>query len=296
MRNMSNNYPCYTGYDIQIPGELRYMHCNTGSYLSILSPELPSGLRQQVDFLVETRAEREQGFGLTVEVEPADATVKILNIKPRYRAGMKLKPGRYEVQVTRDGYKARRQWVEIGDGDRVVSIRLEKLAHSLTVTTTPSNATVQFIGLERSYRHGMELTPGWYEVEVSSKGYNSQRKRFEIEAEPKRVVVVLQKQQVRKNYEPEMVAVAGGCFQMGSDSGRSNEKPVHRVCLDGFSMGKYEVTQGQWRAVMGSNPSNSSCGDNCPVKKVSWDDIQGYIKKLNRQTGKRYRLPTEAEW
>lgn len=64
-----------------------------------------------------------------------------------------------------------------------------------------------------------------------------------------------------------------------------------------YEMGKYEVTQAQWRAVMGNNPSRfSSCGDDCPVEQVSWDDIQDYLKKLNEMTGKQYRLPTENEW
>ena len=62
-------------------------------------------------------------------------------------------------------------------------------------------------------------------------------------------------------------------------------------------MGKYEVTQGQWKAVMGSTLSSfKNCGDNCPVEQVSWDDIQQFIQKLNQQTGKQYRLPSEAEY
>ncbi|OGT03982.1 MAG: hypothetical protein A2143_02505 [Gallionellales bacterium RBG_16_57_15] len=64
-----------------------------------------------------------------------------------------------------------------------------------------------------------------------------------------------------------------------------------------FAMGKYEVTQGQWRAVMGNNPSYfSNCGDTCPVEQVSWNDAQDFISRLNSKTGKQYRLPTEAEW
>ena len=64
-----------------------------------------------------------------------------------------------------------------------------------------------------------------------------------------------------------------------------------------YEIGKYEVTQGEWRAVMGKNPSKfSGCGDTCPVEQVSWNDVQEFIQKLNAMTGKRYRLPTEAEW
>lgn len=65
----------------------------------------------------------------------------------------------------------------------------------------------------------------------------------------------------------------------------------------GIAMGKYEVTQGQWRAVMGDSPSwFSKCGDDCPVENVSWDDVQVFIQRLNAKTGQHYRLPTEAEW
>jgi hypothetical protein len=97
----------------------------------------------------------------------------------------------------------------------------------------------------------------------------------------------------------ELVFVRGGCFQMGDTfgDGDSDEKPVHEVCVNDFYMGKYEVIQGQWRAIMGSNPSSfKNCGDSCPVENVSWNDVQIFIQQLNQRTGKAYRLPTEAEW
>jgi formylglycine-generating enzyme required for sulfatase activity len=94
----------------------------------------------------------------------------------------------------------------------------------------------------------------------------------------------------------EMVFVEGGTFQMGSNSFESDDNPVHTVKLSSFNIGKFEVTQAQWQAIMGTNPSYFSCCINCPVETVSWDDVQNFIKKLNRQTGKNYRLPTEAEW
>ncbi|SFF22797.1 SUMF1/EgtB/PvdO family nonheme iron enzyme [Thermoflexibacter ruber] len=100
-------------------------------------------------------------------------------------------------------------------------------------------------------------------------------------------------------FEPEMVYVQGGTFEMGCTSEQrdcyNNEKPVHSVTVDNFYMGKYEVSQKEWVAVMGSNPSYFK-GDNLPVEQVSWEDVQEYIKKLNAKTGKKYRLPTEAEW
>ncbi len=93
----------------------------------------------------------------------------------------------------------------------------------------------------------------------------------------------------------EMVEIFGGTFQMGSNDGEGNEKPVHAVTVSDFSIGKTEVTQAQWVAIMGSNPSRFK-GDNLPVEKVSWNDVQTFLGKLNEKTGKNYRLPTEAEW
>ena len=86
---------------------------------------------------------------------------------------------------------------------------------------------------------------------------------------------------------------------MGSNNGNDDQRPVHRVTIRAaFYIGKYEVTQTQWQAVMGSNPSNfKDCGGNCPVEQVSWNDAQNFIDKLNENNdGFRYRLPTEAEW
>ena len=100
----------------------------------------------------------------------------------------------------------------------------------------------------------------------------------------------------KSNIEIEMVFVEGGTFQMGSNSGNGDEEPVHSVTLSSFNIGKFEVTQAQWKAVMGNNPSNFSGCDNCPIEQVSWNDVQDFIRKLNAQTGKNYRLPTEAEW
>jgi formylglycine-generating enzyme required for sulfatase activity len=95
----------------------------------------------------------------------------------------------------------------------------------------------------------------------------------------------------------ELVLVEPGTFQMGSDDGWEDEKPIHSVTISKpFYIGKYEVTQKQWRDVMGTNPSNFQ-GDNRPVENVSWDDVQDFIRKLNEKENRtKYRLPTEAEW
>ena len=100
----------------------------------------------------------------------------------------------------------------------------------------------------------------------------------------------------------ELVSVQGGTFKMGSpgnEAGRFDDECLHAVTVGSFSIGKYEVTQADWREIMGSDPPELSfkgC-DDCPVESVSWDDIQTFLQKLNaRYSGKNYRLPTEAEW
>ena len=105
---------------------------------------------------------------------------------------------------------------------------------------------------------------------------------------------------VKNGISIEMVKVEAGSFNMGATPEMENpydsEKPVHRVTLtNNYYIGKYEVTQALWQAVMGSNPSYFK-GDDLPVEKVSWDDCQDFISKLNAMTGKRFRLPSEAEW
>ena len=97
-----------------------------------------------------------------------------------------------------------------------------------------------------------------------------------------------------------MVRVEGGTFTMGCTPEQGDdcydwEKPAHSVTLSNYYMGETEVTQALWKAVMGSNPSCFK-GDNLPVEQVSWYDAQEFIEKLNRLTGRTFRLPTEAEW
>ena len=95
----------------------------------------------------------------------------------------------------------------------------------------------------------------------------------------------------------EMVRVPGGCFQMGSVGYEIHERPVHEVCVDSFDIGKFEVTQAQWKAAMGTNASKfAACGDNCPVDQISWNQAQEFLRKLNAEGKGVYRLPTEAEW
>ena len=90
------------------------------------------------------------------------------------------------------------------------------------------------------------------------------------------------------------VWVPSGCFQMGGDEG-SYEQPIHKVCVKGFWMGKYEVTQAQYQQVIGKNPSQFPGASN-PVERVSWGDAAAFTEKMSGSTGIKIRLPSESEW
>ena len=97
--------------------------------------------------------------------------------------------------------------------------------------------------------------------------------------------------------EIQFEIIKGGSYTMGTRDGDDNTKPTHRVTLNDFYIGKYEITQEQWLKIMGTNPSLHRNCPTCPVENVTYTDILKFIEKLNRQnTGFYYRLPTEAEW
>ncbi len=107
----------------------------------------------------------------------------------------------------------------------------------------------------------------------------------------KEVEAVVHQETTSETLAVEMVDIPSGSFQMGS------KYRARKVRVSAFRLGKTEVTQGQWQQIMGSNPSRFKyCGENCPVERVSWDEVQEFLLILNQQTEENYRLPTEAEW
>jgi formylglycine-generating enzyme required for sulfatase activity len=108
---------------------------------------------------------------------------------------------------------------------------------------------------------------------------------------------------VAEGVKVEMVWVKGGTFTMGNNETPKGvkltyaaSKPEHRVTVDSYYIGRYEVTQGLWRAVMGYNPSKFTANDSLPVENVTWEEAQQFVLMLSQMSGRRFRLPTEAEW
>ena len=185
----------------------------------------------------------------------------------------------------------------------------EATGYDVTFNCNVPSAMLSIDGIPYGTASGTRfLKTGKHNIEVTLDGYVDYSGTFVVNSSSRSVSVTLQEVPVRfsdgvltiNGVSYEMVWVEGGTFRMGATSEQgsyvfNDEKPVHSVTLSGYYIGKTEVTQALWKAVMGSNPSNLK-GDNLPVEQVSWNDCQEFIRKVNALTGQNFRLPTEAEW
>ena len=222
---------------------------------------------------------------------------------------LKLSSGEHAIRVVHDKYKELVDKINIYDGE--TSEYYPEPAPRLgvlDVSSTPAMAYVTVDG-ERVGKTPLmvEVIVGEHKVEVSRGDFGAEPQTVTIsEGNVTEVNLILEKRpnidyvEMANGLNMKMVYVEGGTFQMGATSeqgsdAESDEKPVHSVTLDSYYIAETEVTQAQWYAVMGNNPS-SNVGDNKPVESVSWNDAQEYCRKLSELTGKKYVLPTEAQW
>ncbi|MEI6751737.1 MAG: SUMF1/EgtB/PvdO family nonheme iron enzyme [Paludibacter sp.] len=212
----------------------------------------------------------------------------------------KLLIGDYTVKLRKEGYATVSKIATIVEGKSVEVNETLANGRPVTISSTPTAATLYIDGnASGNTPYTGSLTFGNHTLVIESNGKKAEKTAsitqtggetsFMLSFGPQTFTETI------KGVRFDMVAVQGGSFSMGSESGEDCEKPVHSVTLSDFAIGKTEVTQALWQKVMGNNPSNWK-GDNLPVEQVSWDDIQGFIIQLNQLTGKSYRLPTEAEW
>ncbi len=208
--------------------------------------------------------------------------------------------GDHNLQLSKEGYGTitktisiiENQTLEINEelpGGKEITINSEPAGATLSIDgqsygTTPWTGTLAFGSHDIKLQNGEKI--GRKQINISQNGKSS----FSYD-----VSEIENFTETVNGVSFTMVAVTSGCFQMGSNNGDDDEKPVHEVCLDNYYIGQTEVTQALWKAVMNNNPSYFK-GDKLPVENVSWNDAQEFIKKLNRMTGKNFRLPTEAEW
>ena len=292
-------------------GELKNYKVNSGNYF------IEAKLKNYKDFQKNIILKEQENFTETIQLEPQ---VGELNIETTpedcdiYLNGVKqnrltpavlrnIQVGSYQLELKKEGFTSIKKQIEIKDGETTKIF--EKLIAGITIPiiTEPSNASIEIDGIYLgispiSYKFTMGKN---YNIKITKENYKPINENVYISENVNKLPVYNLEENIVLP-KIEMVFVQGGTFTMGctDEKGsecRSGEKPAHQVTLSDYYIGKYEVTQGLWKKVMGSNPSYfKNCGDDCPVENVSWDDCQEFISKLNQLTGKRFRLPTEAEW
>ncbi len=186
----------------------------------------------------------------------------------------------------------------------------EEAGYDVTFTCNVPSANLSIDGIASgNVSSSRFLKTGTHTIRLNAEGYenysrtitvNRQNRSFHFAMTEKEELATYQNEVLRVgNVSYRMKYVSGGIFTMGATSEMKRplywENPTHQVTLNSYYIGETEVTQALWNAVMGSNPSYFK-GDNLPVEGVSWDNCQTFISKLNSLTGKRFRLPTEAEW
>ena len=220
-----------------------------------------------------------------------------------------LKEGMHLIEAKKEGYRSQQRTINLSQQQRldVAFAELAAIQGNLSVNYKPFGADVYIDGKKvgQSPRVFNGILVGNHKVEIKKDGYGTDSKTVSIlEGQTASLSGVLTTHTitipVKDGISIDMVRVEAGTFTMGAtaemEDPYGDEKPTHQVTLtNDYYMGKYEVTQALWQAVMNSNPSYFK-GDNLPVEQVSWDDCQEFLSKLNSITGKTFRLPTEAEW
>ena len=245
----------------------------------------------------------------------------------RNRISEDMMEGYYDLEVRLNHHKSATKQIQViaGQSQDITLNPIPKYG-SLDVTSTPHDAEVTIDGKPygKTPLTVNQLLEGEHHVALSLEGYAKETRDIKLdEKESSTINVILSKERTTvksnviaqaesvpkiqnvktftfKDIEIRMIRVEGGAFTMGatpeqSNDANSNERPTHRVTLSTYYIGEIEVTQELWQAVMGSNPSRF-IGLKRPVERVSWDDCQAFIRRLNILTDNRFRLPTEAEW
>ena len=310
---------------------------------SALNPEPEKSVKAQI------KTGTDDAFGDLEQVEAPKKGILVITSEPEkakwYLDGkiqgvtpdqVETSAGKVNVQVKKEGYDSWKSLIEIQPGERqIVEVDLKRNR----ATTTPvaetqksemkqaSQPEPEIIENSEQKKAGKEVYFGIGLVVVLVGSYMVWSMQKESSVAVKKKQSSEQIDPIRKNSESvdviyQTVHVKGGCFQMGSNNGDDDERPVHKVCVDDFRMGKYEVTIGQYmkfvNATGGSHPEwlepgsdyNIKTGSsdhykgkgatvrntNHPVMGVSWNNARDYAKWLSRKTGQNYSLPTEAEW
>ena len=268
---------------------------------------------------------------LSVECATQDAQILVNDqLKGTTSWNGMLAPGNYKLEIRKEGFRPRQQSVSLTEKEnRQVHIpALDMIVGALNVKVTPIEADVYIDGKKMGTTPDVfrNIQVGQRRVEIRKEGYQTlvqtvtikEGEQASLSGTLTAIAMSSASESTNATTSPSsfgqshetftvngvsftMVLVDGGTFTMGATEEQGSdalnrEKPVHQVTLSTFSIGETEVTQALWQAVMGNNPSKFNDNPQNPVEKVSWEDCQKFIRKLNKLTKKQFRLPTEAEW
>ena len=261
---------------VYMPQNTRQMNVITKNFLPLMVTfadygidRLESNRTYVLTLLGVSQQQAQQSQTLTISFSPSSATVLVDNKMVKGMNGVArttLPVGQHSYIVFCDGYDSEEGTVKLkASTPSNLQITLSKEAMATQQNSVTQPTVVQQPVAQTSVTNGDNITIP-----------------------------------VKDGISIDMVRVEAGTFIMGAtpemEDPNSDEKPTHQVTLtNDYYIGKYEVTQALWKAVMENNPSGFK-GDNLPVENVSWNDCQEFLSKLNSVTGKKFRFPTEAEW
>lgn len=318
--------PNYSELEIKIPAQsslyINDKYQGVGSWSGRLNTGVYSvEVRQEKHRTVRQDYELRAGETKTIEILPelAYGVLEITSEPPRTtilidgqhhgtspRIVRNLLVGKYNLSLSALGYGTYTDSVEVTEGPPVSVHGVLPKGKEVSIESTPSGARVEIDGVDAGITplklllgfasHDLKLTNN--SLVLNEKITVSEEGDTVFFFNVYEFVDFVEKSE---NLSIEMVAVKGGRFHMGCNNYDEtlcvdDERPGRIVQLDDFYIGRYEVTQQQWQAVMGDNPCYFFDCIWCPVEQVSWNDVQNFLGKLNSITGRSYRLPTEAEW
>ena len=317
LRDNGNDYTYRQG--LRLPAGSYQVEVSAPDYVSRTRTMSLVDSNQVIDFVLEPIL---YPVTITSNVKDARITLRGNGNDYTYRQGLRLQAGSYQVEVSAQEYVSQTRTVSVVDSDQIINIVLEPVLYPVTITSNVTDAHITLSGNGNNFTHrdGLRLPAGSYQVHAAAEGYYSLSEIWEVAENNGRLTLELEI--VREPGEifrdpldgggegPLLVVLPAGSFRMGclSDDSdcRGNEKPVQEVTLPNqFAMGAYEVSFAEYdiyvQATGARGPayhiyaSRTRSGDQ-PVSGVNWEEARAYVGWLSEQTGRNYRLPTEAEW
>ncbi|HSG90078.1 MAG TPA: SUMF1/EgtB/PvdO family nonheme iron enzyme [Pseudomonadales bacterium] len=255
---------------------------------------------------------------LLVAVTPADAVVRFADLDVAYAPGVRVPVGEHLIDISRRGYEPRRISFFVRQGENRTAVTLTRGRGALTVRTEPRDALVTVTrrdegGVETTvpWTPGMRLPTGPLEIRARAIGHRTAYRALELGGDGASVDLRLEKMRVTPGSTftdtladggtgPRMIVIPGGTFLMGDPDGAPSVRPAReRTLAQPFAVSVHEVTMSEFRRFVdatGHSADSRIVASLEPVRYVTWEEAVAYGDWLTRQTGSRYRLPTEAEW